>query len=105
MPMKPSRIVSSSSSPNAPYLSYHPRQKWNGTSWHVLAHEFQIVVVGALGIAAEALFLRGLALQSAFAVIPGVLSYGASPDEAMAKAEVLALALCPNSLLAQREQQ
>src|SRR5262245_4817088 len=36
---------------------------------------------------------------------PGVLSYGTSPDEAMAKAEVLALALCPNSLLAQREQQ
>ena len=69
--MKPSRIVSSSSSPNAPYLSYHPRQKGNGTSWHVLAHEFQIAVVGALGIAAEALFLRGLALQSAFGVIPG----------------------------------
>jgi len=69
--MKPSRIVSSFSSPNAPYLSYHPRQKGNGTSWHVLAHEFQIAVVGALGIAAEALFLRGLALQSAFAVILG----------------------------------
>src|SRR5262245_52251481 len=32
--MKPSRIVSSSSSPKAPYLSYHPRQKWNGSSWH-----------------------------------------------------------------------
>ena len=58
--MKPSRIVSSSSSPNAPYLSYHPRQKGNGTSWHVLAHEFQIAVVAALGIAAEALFLRNL---------------------------------------------
>jgi len=37
--------------------------------------------------------------------LPGVLSYGASPDEAIAKAEVLALALCPNSLPAQREQQ
>jgi len=58
--MKPSRIVSSSSSPNAPYLSYHPRQKENATSRHVLAHEFQIAVVGALGIAAEALFLRNL---------------------------------------------
>src|SRR5262244_3383564 len=32
--MKPSRIVSSSSSPKAPYLSYHPRQKGNGSSWH-----------------------------------------------------------------------
>ena len=75
--MKPSRIVSSSSSPNAPYLSYHPRQKGNGTSWHVIAHEFQIAVVGALRIAAEALFLRGLALQSAFSVIPGItLGFG-----------------------------
>src|SRR5262249_29109258 len=34
VPMKPSRIVSSSSSPKAPYLSYHPRQKGNGSSWH-----------------------------------------------------------------------
>jgi len=32
--MKPSRIVSSSSSPKASYLSYHPRQKGNGSSWH-----------------------------------------------------------------------
>ena len=43
----------------------------------LLAHEFQIAVVGALGIAAEALLLRGLALQSAFGVIPGsALGFG-----------------------------
>ena len=64
--MKPSRIVSSSSSPNAPYLSYHPRQKGNATSRHVLAHEFQIAVVGALGIAAEALFLRNLGFRDCY---------------------------------------
>ena len=35
----------------------------------LLAHEFQIAVVAEFGIAAEALFLRGLALQSAFGPI------------------------------------
>src|SRR5262249_23552004 len=41
--MKPSRIVSSSSSPKAPYLSYHPRQTGNGSSWHDGA---ALVIVG-----------------------------------------------------------
>src|SRR5262245_35621964 len=35
----------------------------------LLAHEFQIAVVAEFGIAAETLFLRGLALQSAFGPI------------------------------------
>src|ERR671936_2212252 len=36
----------------------------------LLAHEFQIAVVGALGIAAETFFHRRLALESAFRLIP-----------------------------------
>src|SRR5262245_4549624 len=35
----------------------------------LLAHEFQIAVVAEFGITAETLFLRGLALQSAFGPI------------------------------------
>src|SRR5207249_1144700 len=37
----------------------------------LLAHEFQIAVVGAFGIAAETLLSCGLTLQPAFGVIPG----------------------------------
>jgi hypothetical protein len=105
MPMKPSRIVSSSSSPNAPYLSYHPRQKGNGTSWHVLAHEFQIAVAGALGIAAEALFLRGLALQSAFAVIPGTtIGFGHRSRKGNALGRARLVPLVPTAQGQQRQE-
>ena len=102
--MKPSRIVSSSSSPNAPYLSYHPRQKGNGTSWHVLAHEFQIAVAGALGIAAEALFLRGLAPQSAFAVIPGTTIFGHRSRKGNALGRARLVPLVPTAQGQQRQE-